>query len=287
MIPETALMLNADGSIYHLNLFPEELATVIFLVGDPARASTVSHYFDRIDVKKQNREFIVHTGYLGTQRASVIGTGIGVGNIDIVINEADALANVDFRTRRVKENFTPLRFIRVGTSGAIQADIPIDSLIVSEYAIAFDGLMSYYLAQSSDIDVQLLAALEKHFHRLPTVNNFYAAKGSESLIHLLGAHAKRGITLTLGGFYGPQHRQLRAPVIKENIIEMANSFSFNQKRLTNIEMETAGIYGLCQLLGHDCCSLNAIVANRITETVSKNPLITIKNVIEIALEKLI
>lgn len=286
-ITKTALMLNSDGSIYHLHLFPDELATTIILVGDPDRVPLVSRHFDRIEIQKQNREFVAHTGYVGKHRLSVISTGIGVGNIDIVMNEVDALFNVDFQNRTVKNTLTPLAFVRIGTSGTLQPHIATDSFVVSKYALAFDGLMHFYRHLPDAEEKNLTEAVRAHFHRLPVVSNVYAAKGSTELCRRFETHCQSGITLTMGGFYGPQYRQLRAPIISESIIDLASNFHFHENPITNFEMETAAIYGLGRLLGHQCCSLNAIVANRITHTVSKDAHTLIKRLIQITLENVI
>jgi len=285
-ISKTDLLLNADGSVYHLNLLPGELAETILLVGDPKRVELVSKHFDHIEIKKQKREFIAHTGTIGKQRLSVIGTGIGAGNIEIVMTEIDALFNVDFSTRTVKKNLTPLRFIRLGTSGALQENIPIDSYLISHYGIAFDGLLNYYQLSYKENEKHLLEAIEKHFSRFSMLPTPYVAQGSPNLISLFRSKLHEGITLTANGFYGPQHRQIRVPLITDNMIECAHQFQHNGVKITNFEMETAAIFGLANLLGHESCSINAIIANRFTEAVSQNPTKTIQLMIEMGLESL-
>lgn len=283
-ISETALVLNADGSIYHLNLLPGELAETIILVGDPARTSLVSKHFDSLEVNKQKREFVIQTGYIGKQRLSVIGTGIGSGNIEIVMTEADALHNIDFSTRQIKTNPTSLRFIRLGTAGALQKDIPVDSFILANSAIGFDGLLNFYQLGK---DSELLRAFKKHFAVLPMSTNTYSGKASTQLNNLFKKNCLTGITLTCVGFYAPQYRQLRAPLITENVIQLASEFRYNNDVLTNFEMETAAIFGLGNVLNHQCCSISAIVLNRLTKVVSQNSVVTIEKMIEMAIEKII
>lgn len=286
-ISKTDLLLNADGSIYHLNLLPGELAETILLVGDPARAKLVSQHFDALEIQKQKREFIVHTGTIGKQRISVIGTGIGACNIEIVITEADALFNIDFSTRTAKTDLTQLRFIRLGTSGALQKNIPVDSFLVSDYAVAFDGLLNYYQLSYNENENRLLQAIHQHFSDFSMLPLPYVAQASDALHSLFNdTTCHHGITLTANGFYGPQYRHIRLPLIANNVIDCAREFQHNGMLITNFEMETAAIFGLSTLMGHQCCSLNTIVANRFTDTVSRDPAKTIQTMIEMGLEKL-
>lgn len=286
-IAHASLFLNPDGSIYHLNLLPGELAPTIILVGDPDRAALVSKHFDHIEVRKQKREFVTHTGTMGNQRLSVIGTGIGAGNIDVVINEADALFNVDFKTRLVKDTITPLRFIRLGTAGSLQADLPVDSLVISEAGIAFDGLLNYYDRPFSKMELDLKEATLNHFSDFSIMHKPYVAEGSPALIEQFAQHGQRGITLTCNGFYGPQGRVVRAPLAQDNLLEKTQAFEFNTHRALNFEMETATIYGLSKTLGHQSCSISAIVFNRITDTSSANADKTIDDLIQMTLRTLI
>lgn len=283
-ITTTNLMLNPDGSIYHLNLFPGEIANTVILVGDPDRVSLVSAHFDRIDIKKQKREFVTHTGMLHNKPISVVSTGIGVGNIDIVLHELDALMNIDFKTREIKSTITSLKLIRLGTTGALQKDIAVDQLIISDSAIAFDGLLNFYQLHYSERENRLLNAVHKQFADFSMVNNAYVADRSLTLPIEISEKCLAGITLTTIGFYGPQHRSLRAPIIKKDIFTYVDRFHFENKMITNFEMETAAIYGLGNLLGHQCCSVSAVVANRITETVSRDPLAAVKKMIRLVLQ---
>ncbi|WP_026838592.1 nucleoside phosphorylase [Gillisia sp. JM1] len=278
-------ILNEDGSIYHLNLFPNQLASTVITVGDPDRVNHVTKHFDSIEHKVHKREFHTQTGIFKGKRISVISTGIGTDNIDIVFNELDALVNIDFKTRKVKENLTSLDIIRIGTSGSIQADIPIDSFLVSETAIGFDSLLHFY--KNEDIqDVKFSKALLGHLI-LPRENGIpYVINADKTLLSYFEKDYWKGITVTNCGFYGPQGRVLRLPLSNPNLTERMASFNHLDIRITNLEMETAGIYGLSKLLGHRAVSLNAIVANRATGEFSKDPTRTVENLIVDALDKI-
>jgi uridine phosphorylase len=269
-IPETELILNADGSVYHLNLLPGDIADTIITVGDPERVPQVSQYFDRIQLKKSKREFVTHTGTIGGKRISVISTGIGTDNIDIVMNELDVLVNINLQTRLLKAQLQKLNIIRIGTSGAIQADIAIDSLLVSSAAFGMDTLMHYYEHQLSATEKQLLhdfkAALPKGSNFLP-----YVASADTWLINKLANGLQHGITITAPGFYAPQGREIRAKAAYPGLMELIQNFNLDGKRITNLEMETAGIYGMAAVLGHRAISFNVILANRATKTFSKQP----------------
>jgi len=283
-ISETDLILNSDGSIYHLNLLPEDISDTIILVGDPDRVPRVSSFFDHIELKKGKREFITHTGWIGNKRLTVISTGIGTDNIDIVLNELDALVNIDLSTRLFHPQFRSIDIIRIGTSGALQADIPIDSLLVSSGAFGLDSLMHFYEHQLNNNDEQLL----KEFHEVITshfnLKPYYAPAGKK-LLDLLGNIAPHGITLTAPGFYSPQGRQVRATSSTPNLLSRLSSFkSSNGSQITNLEMETAGIYGLAACLGHQALSCNVILANRSTNKFSNDPLTTMDNFIALILD---
>jgi len=275
-IKESELILNSDKSIYHLNLLPEDIADTIITVGDPDRVPEVSKYFDRIELKKQKREFVTHTGYIGKQRLSVVSTGISTDNIDIVFNELDALVNIDLETRMLKSHHKSLNIVRIGTAGALQADIPLDTFVVSQNAIGLDGLAHAYEIEWDHEEHDLR---NKSLSLLP---HAYAVKGHKSLVDLLAQDNIAGTTITCGGFYGPQGRTLRAqPSIK----------NFQQKLTdlgaANFEMETAGIYALGKILGHRCCSISAIMANRCTGEFSQTPHETVDKLIQVTLERLI
>lgn len=281
------LILNPDGSIYHLNLLPEDIATTIITVGDPERVHEVSKYFDSVEIRKGKREFLTHTGHLSGKRLTVISTGIGTDNIDIVLNELDALVNIDFASRQVKSEKKQLGIIRIGTSGTIRPEIPIDSFLMSTSAIGLDGLLHFY-RDTDPRNKAMERALIKHLdwgghHIIP-----YAVDSDAKLKKLFvlpGVHS--GITVTNSGFYGPQGRILRlAPKVLDFQDKLA-SFSFEGQHITNLEMETAGIYGLAQLMGHKAVSLNAILANRATGEFSTDGGKTIDSLIKFTLERLV
>lgn len=285
MISETDLILNPDGSIYHLNLKPKDLATTIITVGDPDRVGEVSKHFDHIDFKKGKREFITHTGWISNKRITVISTGIGTDNIEIVLNELDALVNIDFNTRLIKEKLTSLDIIRIGTSGSLHVDIPLDSILVSDYALGFDTLMNFYQYKLNPTERELQAVSNIHFTALKTVSP-YLTSASLALKDKIGFGLSSGITATAPGFYAPQGRQVRAKNAIPNFLGYLQSFKHQTYRITNLEMETAGIYALARVLGHQALSINAILANRATNKFSKNPLKTIDKTIELVLQRL-
>lgn len=284
MIADSELIFNADGSIYHLNLLPDDVADTIIFVGDPDRVPLVSEYFDTVDVRKGKREFITHTGSLRGKRISVISTGIGTDNIDIVLNEIDALVNVDFKTRRLKEEIRSVDIIRIGTSGAIQDDIAMDSLLVSEYAIGFDTLMQFYKKTYTPEELEIQDALNNTFSGLSFKP--YVAKASEKLLKKTAADLPKGITLTAPGFYAPQGRQIRSNNVYANLIEQANCVELSGQKITNLEMETAGIYALCNMFGHHALSINAILASRVNGKFSINPSEIINQAIRYVLDRL-
>jgi len=284
-ISESDLIINPDGSIYHLNLLPEDIADTVITVGDPDRVSEVSKHFDRIEIKKGKREFISHTGYLGSRRISVLSTGIGTDNIDIVLNELDALVNIDFSTRTVKPNLKSLNIIRIGTSGAVQEDIPIGSIMVSEYGLGLDSLMQYYRHQPSEDEHNILDAIKSHFYHFKGISPYITAADTH-LIETIGIGLERGITVTAPGFYAPQGRQVRAKTSLPGLIDDIKLFSTGKHRITNLEMETAGIYALSRVLGHKALSVNAILASRLQFRFASNPGKIINQAIELVLSRL-
>jgi len=284
-ISNTDLILNQDGSIYHLNLLPEDIADTVITVGDPERVSEVSQYFDRIELKKGKREFITHTGYLGSKRLTVLSTGIGTDNIDIVLNELDALVNIDFKTRKLNNKLKSLDIIRIGTSGAIQEDIPMDSILVSEYGLGLDSLMQYYVHEVSSDERLLQDALRTHFHSLEGILP-YISSADHGLLKTIGKDLIKGMTLTAPGFYSPQGREIRAKASFSGLLKLFRSFSFEGQRITNLEMETTGIYALSKVLGHKAISINAILANRVNYEFSSNPAKIIDGAIQLVLARL-
>ncbi len=287
-IPESELVLNPDGSIYHLNLHPDQIADTIFLVGDQGRVPKVSKYFEKIEHQVQKREFITHTGWLGNKRLSVISTGIGPDNIDIVVNELDALANIDLKTKAVKEKLTTLRLIRLGTSGSLSEAIPVDHLVISAYGIGLDNMLSFYGYHPDAGETELKDTFTDFISSFEMSLRPNVARGSEALLSLLKEGLTVGITMTCAGFYGPQGRRLRlGSIIDTDFFRQAGNFSFQGLHLTNFEMETAAIFGLAKLLGHEATSCNAILANRVSNVFSKNPAAAVEKLIQNVLEKVV
>ncbi len=279
-IEESELIINARGAIYHLDMRPDELAHKIFLVGDPGRVPVVSKYFDRIEIKQQHREFVSHTGYIGKERYSVISTGIGTDNIDIVLNELDALVNIDFSSRTIKPKLTQLQIIRLGTSGSLQKEIPVDSFVASTHGLGIDNLLNFYRIEPRGGEREILQAFTTHTQLHQQFAHPAIASASGFLLkHFTdGYHA--GITITCPGFYAPQGRILRLGLRHPDLIDKLTSFNFGPYRISNFEMETSAIYGLGNILGHQCLSLNVIVANRISKTFSSNGLLAVERLIE-------
>ncbi|WGK64764.1 nucleoside phosphorylase [Croceiramulus getboli] len=289
-IAPSELILNPDGSIYHLHLHPEEVATTILTVGDPDRVDLVASYLDRIEVTRQKREFKTVTGTLGKRRLTIISTGIGTDNIDIVFSELDALFNIDFKSRQIKKTPTSLQFIRLGTSGAIQEDIPVDSLLISSAALGLDSLLHHYDSQSIR-ESALENAFIKHMEWPAALNTPYAVKANARLLQQFQSdEAQCGITVTNVGFYGPQGRSLRLAPKNNSFNVQLSSFNYRtengDQRITNLEMETSGIYGMAALLGHEALSMNAILANRATAQFSTNTEKTMRRLIGYTLDRL-
>lgn len=287
-LASSELILNPDGSIYHCNIKPEHLAETVLLVGDPGRVEKVSKYFDHIEHKSQKREIVVNTGVLNGKRLTVISTGMGTDNIDIVLNELDALANIDFEKKELKEKFTPLTFVRLGTSGSLQADIPTDSIVASSKGLGFDGLMSFYKNTDTFYENQIAKEFIKQTNWNEKRAVPYVVDCNEELKNKItkNSEVKTGITATAIGFYGPQGRVLRLPVNDDFLNEKLTNFQYENFRITNFEMETSAIYGLSHLMGHKALSVNTIVANRIAGTFSENPAASIDNMIQFVLNRL-
>lgn len=285
-IEESELILTEDGRIYHLGLHPEDLGDYIITVGDPKRVEKVSRHFDSIEVVNQKREFITHTGMLGNKRLSVIGTGIGPDNIDIMLNEIDALKNIDFKTRTIKKDFQKLHIIRMGTSGSIREEIPVDSIIGATHGLGLDGLLNFYKYDKSEFQINFESSLKNDVPSLFEVCIPYIFEGSKYLIDNICNEFVTGITMTAGGFYGPQGRELRINQKTRTIIDELVNFKYKNLVFTNFEMETSAIYGLAKMLGHEALSVNAIIANRQSKTFSKDPYATIDKMIVKTLEKI-
>ncbi|CAN5187518.1 nucleoside phosphorylase [soil metagenome] len=261
-IAASELVLNNDGSVYHLNLHPENIGNTIITVGDPDRVGEVSKHFDRVDFKTAKREFVTHSGYIGSKRITVLSTGIGTDNIDIVFNELDALVNIDLKNREIKDELTSLNIIRIGTAGGLQPELGVDSVVLTEEAIGLAGLMPFYQRGVRHVS-PLLVSLNSHLG-LDGLCSPYAYEGSKKLLGMFGDEFVKGITVTCTGFYGPQGRQLRLAPAIDGFIHKLSSFRYEGRKVTNFEMETSGIYGLGSVLGHQCLSASLIVANRAT-----------------------
>jgi len=283
-IAESELIINSRGAVYHLDLRPEELAPNVIVVGDPDRVALVSKYFDTIEVKTHHREFISHTGTVGGKKITCTSTGIGPDNIDIVLNELDALVNIDFQTRMVKPELTHLNIMRIGTSGSLQADIPIDSYVAGTHGLGLDNLLNFYRLEHNEQELELLHSFVTHTQLQSQVGNPYISSAAPSLLKHFVDGFHQGITITCPGFYGPQGRILRLGVRNPGLIERLTEFSFGQHRISNFEMETSAIYGLGRLLGHNCLSMNAIVANRIKKEFTKDAAGVIDGLIRKVLE---
>ncbi len=269
-IAESELIINPRGAVYHLDLRPDEIGGTVITVGDPDRVKEVSKYFDSVELKRQNREFISHTGYVGKKRLTVLSSGIGPDNIDIVVNELDALVNIDFQTRQIKKKLTSLNIMRVGTSGSLQADIPVDSFVASTHGLGIDNLLNFYRHEQNEEEKQLLHSFVTHTQMHGQMSYPYISGASASLLKHFVKDFHQGITVTCPGFFGPQGRILRLGVRNPELIERLTDFRFGQHRIANFEMETSAIYGLGKLLGHNCLAVNAIVANRVKKEFSKD-----------------
>lgn len=283
-IAASELILTESGAIYHLGLRPEQLAPLIFTVGDPGRVGEVSKYFDRIEHRISHREFVTHTGYIGQQRISVVSSGIGPDNMDIVLNELDALVNIDFETRQIREHKQSLQIIRLGTTGSLQADIPVDAPVASDFGLGLDNVMHFYALHPTPAEHFLLQAFDHHTGLGGTNIRPYIAEGSIRLRTAVAGKMAHGITMTCPGFFGPQGRVLRAPLAHPGLNDRLSSFQGSDLRITNYEMETSVLYALGRMLGHQCLSICTVVANRVNQTFSKDPQRAIDATIRTVLE---
>ena len=287
ILKSSELILNPDGSVYHLNLKPENLASTVITVGDPDRVGAITQHFDTVEFQTKNREFHTQTGRYKGKRISVISTGIGTDNIDIVLNELDALVNIDLEKRQIKEQLTTLDIFRLGTSGSIQKQIPVNSFLISDYAVGFDSLMHFYNSESIQ-HKEISDALVNHTQWSDVKSRPYVVRGDQDLFEKFSSEKTvRGFTATNVGFYGPQGRVLRLSLKDPHLNNKLASFNFNDMPITNFEMETAGIYGMSALLGHRALSLNAIIANRATGEFTMDTKKVVNDLIVYALEKLV
>lgn len=283
-ITEADLVLNRDGSVYHLSLLPKHIAETIITVGDPSRVNAVSQHFDSVDFEMNRREFITQTGTYKGKRITVISTGIGTDNVEIFFTEIDALVNIDLKTREPKSRRRKLKIIRIGTSGALQEDIPIGSHLISDYAVGFDNLMGFYELRQDDLERNIAEDIQKKA-RLPFTP--YLAKGSESLRKLIGEGMIVGNTVTSPGFYAPQGRVMRIPIKYPRLLDDLTAYHHKAADfwLTNFEMETAGYYAMARLLGHEVLSTNAIIANRVKGEFSSDPNSIVEGLIKTVLDR--
>jgi uridine phosphorylase len=283
-IQESELIINSRGAIYHLDLRPEEMAHTVITVGDPGRVAEVSKFFDTVEYRCHHREFITHTGYIGKKRISVVSTGIGPDNIDIVMNEIDAVVNVNFDTRQVNPHHTPLQIFRLGTSGSLQGDIPVDSMVAGTHGIGLDNVLHFYRPENHEEEKHILQAFITHTQLAPPFSLPYIASASATLLRHFASDYHNGITVTCPGFYGPQGRVIRMGLARPDLVNLFEDFRFGPHRISNFEMETSAIYGMGKLLGHHCLSLNVIVANRIKKEFSKDSKAAVERLIKKSLE---
>ena len=286
IIPSSELIINGDGSIFHLHLKPEQLADIVILVGDPGRVAMISEYFDTKECEVANREFLTVTGTYKGKRMTVMSTGIGIGNIDICVTELDALANIDFETRQVKENFRQLTLVRLGTSGAIQPDIEVGEVIFSRTSLGFDGLLSYYEGRDGVCDLDLERAFEEHtswYAKLPVP---YFVNADKELFELFKDSTREGITIAAPGFYAPQGRWVRIAPHDKNLNAKIESFRYGERRITNFEMEGSALAGLSALLGHRAATICTIIAQRVAKDACTDYKPFVRRMIEMALDKL-
>ena len=285
-IAPSELILNDDNSVYHLNLQPEDIAETVINVGDPDRVGMVSSYFDNVELKKQKREFVTHTGTYKGKRITVLSTGIGTDNIDIVYNELDALVNIDLKNRVIKDKLKSINLIRIGTSGSLQAEIPVDGFVFSKFGLGLDGLLNFYKHTNTEEEKKIVEAFRKHYLGHGILPQAYLVKSSGKLESALSEGMFKGITASCSGFYAPQGRVLRYELGFPEVIDRLTSFHFDNQFITNFEMETGAMYGLAKILGHQCCSINAIVANRITKEHTHKGEETMMRLIETVLDRI-
>lgn len=285
-IPESELIINGDGSIFHLHIRPEQLADNIVLVGDPGRVAMFTPLFETIESEGASREFVWATGLYNGQRITALSTGIGTDNIDIVMTELDALANVDFSTREERAEHKTLKIVRVGTCGALQPEIPLGAFILSHYSIGFDGLMNWYEKREEVTDVEMEKAFMLHMHWLPELPNPYFAHASQKLIDLFSDSTVRGMTISAPGFYGPQGRVVRQKLAMPNMLEDVESFRFDDWKITNFEMEGSAIAGIARHLGHDAITVCCAIAHRYLKDANTDYKPRVAELVKLVLDKL-
>ena len=284
---ESELIINGDGSIFHLHVKPEQLADKVILVGDPERVSLVASHFDSKECDIESREFHTITGTYHGKRISVVSTGIGCDNIDIVLNELDALANIDFKTRTEKEQLRQLTLVRIGTCGGLQEYTPVGTFIASEKSIGFDGLLNFYSGRNDVCDLPFEEAFKQHMQWNPQLCAPYVIDADkETLERIAGDEMVRGVTIACGGFFGPQGRELRIPLADPKQNEKVESFEYNGHRITNFEMESSALAGLARLMGHKAVTCCMVIANRRAKNVNANYKNSIDELIKLVLERI-
>lgn len=285
-IPDSELILNADGSVFHLHIHPDDVADNVILVGDPDRADLVASFFSKINVDVQNREFRTRTGLFNGKGVTVVSTGIGTDNIDIVVNELDAAVNIDLEKRVEKERKRSLNLIRIGTSGALQADIEVGQPVISEMAIGFDGMINFYRDRNSVSNLEMEVAFKKYMNWNPLLASPYFVNSSPELLNKVGFDMRKGVTISAPGFYGPQGRVLRLPIQDAKINDKITAFEYNGKKITNYEMECSAIYGLAAMMGHNAITVCSIIANRLNKSATSSYKGSMKDLIETVLQRL-
>ncbi len=287
MLHPSELVLSPNGAIYHLNLQAHQIGHKIIVAGDPGRIKQISLHFDSIEHVVENREFVTHTGTFRGEKITALATGIGTDNIDIVMNELDALVNIDLQKREIKEKLTSLEIVRIGTCGSLQEDVPADQVVVSTHAFGLDGLMNFYAVKPSEEDDDLLKEIKRQCEWPDQLNRPYLVSGKKEFVQKIGEGFNPGITITANGFYAPQGRELRIPLKEPNLNESLRSFNYNNHRIVNYEMETSALYGLSKAMGHKACTVCAVVANRYANSFSKDYKPVINKLIEQVLDRLV
>lgn len=283
---ETELILTEDKRVYHINLKAEDVADTVIVVGDQGRVAQISSFFSKIDFKTEHREFVTHTGLYNGKRITVLSTGIGTDNIDIVMNELDAAVNINPETRELNPKLRSLNIIRFGTSGALQGDIPVNGIVVSSHGIGLDGLLNFYEGWKNVNETPISEAFMKHVNWQPNLPYPYCVKGSEALLEKFKSGNHVGITATAPGFYGPQGREIRLKASSKNLNDLLTSFDHNGLKITNFEMETSALYGLGKMLGHNCLTACVIIANRVRKEFTSDYKKSVELLIENSLERL-
>ena len=285
-IPESELIINADGSVFHIHLKPEELADTVIMVGDPGRVDMIAEYLTDIEFRHASREFVSVTGKYRGKRITVLSHGIGPDNIDIVMTELDALANIDFATRELRPEHRTLKILRIGTSGALHADIPLGAYVLSHISVGFDGVMNWYGNREKVTDAGVEAAFKRHMHWDPNLPSPYFVKASDEIIRRFADCTVKGVTISAPGFYGPQGRVVRIPLAMPDMLENIESFRFDGYRITNFEMESAPLAGMARHLGHEACTVCCAIANRYLQSSNPDYKPQIRGLVELALDRM-